>query len=219
MTPAPDPAAQPAETRWWLVRHAPVPDPEGRILGQIDLPADTSDVEDLEALARLLPPRAVLVTTPLGRTGQTARALVASGARLPRPIEEPAMSEQHFGAWQGLTWGGLSSSERPDPALTDFWADPAHATPPGGESFADVVRRVAGALERLSVAHAGRDIVAVVHAGTIRAALSVALGLDPAVALRFVVDPLSLTRLDWLSGTGDWDGGWRVGCVNRGMMV
>ncbi len=213
--PSSGPVIAPADTRWWLVRHAPVPDPEGRITGRLDLAADTGDVDDLEALARLLPVHAVLVTTPLRRTGQTARALAAAGARLPRAHEDPDLVEQDFGAWQGATWGGLASVDLPDPALSAFWADPSRVAPPGGESFEAVIRRVTVALDRLSAANAGRDIVAVVHAGTVRAALAVALGLDPAAALRVVVDPLSLTRLDRLAGTGDWDGGWRVGCVNR----
>ncbi|WP_299443341.1 histidine phosphatase family protein [uncultured Rhodospira sp.] len=215
MTPTPTPAADLGATRWWLVRHAPVPDTNGRITGRLDPDAHTGDVADLEALARLLPPRAVLLTTPLRRTGQTARALVAAGLRLPRAIEEPDLQEQHFGAWEGLTWGGLASEDPPDPALAAFWADPAHRAPPEGESFAAVTARVRAALERLSRDHAGRDIVAVVHAGTVRAALAVALDLDPAQALRFAVDPLSLTRLDWLDGAPT--AGWRVGCVNTVM--
>ncbi|MQX37725.1 histidine phosphatase family protein [Roseospira navarrensis] len=212
MTPSPDPTSDPAETRWWLVRHAPVPDPQGRIVGQGDPDAHTGDTDDLEALARLLPDHAVLVTTPLRRTGQTARALAAAGMRLPRAQEVPDLAEQSFGDWEGLTWGGLASAQPPDPALAAFWDDPAHRTPPGGESFAAVVARVRSVLDRLSAEHAGRDIVAVVHAGTVRAALAVALDLDPAVALRFAVEPLSLTRLDRLSGTPF--AGWRVGCVN-----
>ncbi|MBB4285536.1 histidine phosphatase family protein [Roseospira goensis] len=212
MTPTPDPVTDPALTRWWLLRHAPVPDPEGRIIGRSDPDAHCGDVEDLEALARLLPPHAVLLTTPLRRTGQTARALAAAGLRLPRAVEEPDLQEQHFGAWEGLTWGGLASVDPPDPELAAFWTDPAHRAPPEGESFAAVTARVGAALERLSAAHAGRDIVAVVHAGTVRAALAVALDLDPAHALRFAVEPLSLTRLDRLDGSPC--AGWRVGCVN-----
>ncbi|KAA5605750.1 histidine phosphatase family protein [Roseospira marina] len=212
MTPSPDPAAETAETRWWLVRHAPVPDPEGRIVGASDPDAHTGDVEELEALARSLPPHAVLLTTPLRRTGQTARALAAAGLRVPRAVEDPDLREQSFGAWEGRTWGALASREPPEPGLAAFWADPAHRAPPEGESFADVVARVRAALERHSTTYAGRDIIAVVHAGSIRAALAVALDLDPAVALRFAVAPLSLTRLDRLAG-GAW-AGWRVGGVN-----
>jgi alpha-ribazole phosphatase len=49
----------------------------------------------------------------------------------------------------------------------------------------------------------------VVHSGTIRAALCVALDLTPQAALRFVIDPLSLTRIDRLAT------GWRVVSVNQ----
>jgi alpha-ribazole phosphatase len=48
----------------------------------------------------------------------------------------------------------------------------------------------------------------VVHSGTIRAALAIALGLEPEQALRFTVEPLSLTRIDRVAG------GWRVVGVN-----
>jgi len=53
------------------------------------------------------------------------------------------------------------------------------------------------------------DVIVVAHAGTIRAALALALELSPDRALSFVIDPLSLTRLDRL------DDGWRVVTVNR----
>ncbi len=202
------------ETRWWLVRHAPVPDPEGRILGQLDHAADTGDTETLEDLARTLPAQGVALTTPLTRTGQTARALVAAGLRLPRPEPVAALMEQHFGAWQGRTWGALLDADPPDPAVAAFWADPASAAPPGGESFAAVRVRVAEALDALSTRHAGRDIIAVVHAGTVRAALAHALDLSPAAALRVAVAPLSLTRLDRLDGVGADGPCWRVVCVN-----
>jgi alpha-ribazole phosphatase len=54
------------------------------------------------------------------------------------------------------------------------------------------------------------DVLIVAHAGTIRAALALALGIEPDHALRFVIDPLSLTRLDRLENS------WRVVAVNRG---
>jgi len=44
---------------------------------------------------------------------------------------------------------------------------------------------------------------------TIRAVLAIALDLAPDGALRFVIDPLSLTRIDRL------ERGWRVVAVNQ----
>ena len=90
----------------------------------------------------------------------------------------------------------------------------------GGPTFrssfggvAPAIARVAPAIDRLTAEHAGADIVAVAHGGTIRAALAVALGLDPESALSFATETLSLTRLDHIAD--DRDGAsWRVSTVN-----
>ncbi|HLN22474.1 MAG TPA: histidine phosphatase family protein [Patescibacteria group bacterium] len=193
-------------TRWWWLRHAPIPDPEGRIAGQLDLPCDTSDEDWFRALANRLPRNAVLVESGLMRCAQTIGALEAAGLALPPSQVEPGLIEQDFGRWQGHNWGELASAK--DPELPAFWRDPASAVPPAGESFSVMVERVGDAIARLTAEHEGRDIIAVAHAGTIRAALTVALGIAPAAALAFVVEPLSLTRIDALSG------GWRVVGVN-----
>lgn len=125
---------------------------------------------------------------------------------LPPPIVEPDLAEQDFGRWQGRSWLDLETAKDPD--LAAFWGDPAGTTPPGGESFASMIERVAAAMENLTAAQAGRDILAIVHAGTVRAALATALDITPAQALRFAVQPLSLTRIDATSE------GWRIEMVN-----
>ncbi|HSV30375.1 MAG TPA: histidine phosphatase family protein [Candidatus Omnitrophota bacterium] len=193
-------------TRWWLVRHAPVPCPQGRITGRLDVACDVSDEEDFRQLAARLPRNGMLVESGLMRCRQTAGALETAGLMLPPPIVEPELVEQNFGAWQGKSWLELEAAK--DSGLAAFWADPAEATPPEGESFGTMCARVRRAILRLSEQNPGRDVVAIVHAGTVRAALAMALGLEPAQALRFVVQPLSLTRID---GTPE---GWRVECVN-----
>lgn len=195
-----------ANCRWWWLRHAPVPDPEGRISGRLDLPCDTSDADWFSILAGRLPRNAALVESGLIRCGQTIGALEAAGLPLPPAHVEPDLAEQHFGRWQGRTWAMLASEKDPD--LAAFWQNPAGATPPGGESFSAVIERVRPVIERLSRDWAGRDILAVAHAGTIRAALAIALDISPESALSFVIEPLSLTRVDAL------DQGWRVVGVN-----
>ena len=67
--------------------------------------------------------------------------------------------------------------------------------------------RVQGVLEQQTQAHAGRNIIAVCHGGVIRAALALALRLDPEVALGLSVENLSRSRVDHLPGPelgGDW---------------
>lgn len=200
----------PGVTRWWWVRHAPVTEDGGCVYGQIDVPCDCSDAPAFAALAARLPARALLVTSHLQRTRQTAEALAAAGAGFAQAVVEPDLAEQHFGEWQGRN---RKEVFRDQAEWHGFWIAPAEARPPGGESFVELVARVAPAIERLTRAHAGSDIVAVVHGGTIRAALSLALDLSPAGSLSFSVDNLSLTRIDHIDG-GAQGAGWRVGQVN-----
>lgn len=204
------------ETRWWLVRHAPVPNPEARCYGQKDMECDTTNTVAFENLAKRLPKDAVWVATPLSRTQRTMRAIHQARGTTPDPLHlEPGLVEQHFGDWQGKTYaemgafghGGTVASHR-------FWLAPAHETPPGGESFVAVMERARTAIEALSQRHAGKDIVCVAHGGTIRAALALSLGLAPEAALAVNVDTLSLTRLDLIDSPSAGHG-WRVGLVNQ----
>jgi len=198
-----------SHTRWWWIRHAPVTSHGGRIYGQNDLPADCADDSLFRGLAGRLPADALWLVTPLRRTRQTANALLAAGAPVPAELrEEPDFLEQHFGDWQGLTYGELAALR--DGAAHRFWHAPAHERPPGGESFEDVVTRVASAVGRISPAARGRDVVAVAHGGSIRAALAHALGIPAEKALGFSIDNCSLTRLDHFSA----EDAWQVGAVN-----
>jgi len=172
-----------AITRWWWIRHAPVTGANGRIYGQMDMDCDTSDTPVYDGLAALLPHDAVWVTSHLTRTTRTAEAILAR-RDTPGPDLRPQsdLAEQSFGDWQGRHRDELVA-ERGE-QWNRFWLAPAHEAPPGGESFADLIGRVRAAVDRLSRDHAGADIVAVTHGGTIRAALALALGLLDSLALR-----------------------------------
>lgn len=199
-------------TRWWWVRHAPVRVNDGRIYGQTDHPCDCTDEALFRALAKQLPEDAVWVTSTLLRTIQTADALRAAGATGPEILRETAFVEQSFGDWQGLKYAELHEKRRD--AWHRFWLAPAHEAPPGGESFVDLLDRVTPAIERLTTEHRGRDIVAVTHGGTIRAAIAHALQIPPETALAFSIDNVSLTRLEHVDGPG-LGHGWRVAVVNH----
>ncbi|WP_376957190.1 histidine phosphatase family protein [Azospirillum sp. A26] len=198
-------------TRWWLIRHAPVRNPDNVICGSSDREADTGNRAAATALAAGLPADALWLTSPLRRSRQTAQALWSRNPRLAgTAVVEPALAEQDFGDWEGISHD--TAARRDAEAAARFWRDPARHAPPGGESFAAVMDRTAGALQRLTDLHAGRDLVAVIHAGTIRGALALALDLTPEAALRLRIDPWSLTRIDHHhAGTGSWS----VGGVNQ----
>lgn len=184
------------ETFFWLIRHAPVAGPAG-VIHAHDAPADLDDRDRLAAFRRRLPAQAFWICSPARRTVETAHAVSDGPWR-----EEPRFREQDFGSWTGRRHADLASEM--GVAYEDFWRAPATNRPPRGESFVDQIARVANGLAAVR----GGDVCMVVHSGTIRAILSIALDLSPDAALRFVIDPLSLTRLDRL---GDR---WRVVSVN-----
>lgn len=190
-------------TRFWWVRHGPIAVTPGTIKGQTDVPCELPAEAVADTRARL-PAGAVVVASPLRRAVDTARAL-----GLEPDETDPALMEQDFGAWTGHTWADLDAAA----SAVGFWDRPALARPPGGESFADQVVRVGGVIARLSAAHPGRDVIVPCHAGVIRAALALALGVpeDPAPALGFVIAPLSVTRIDVFPG-----GVARIGGVSIG---
>ncbi len=202
-----------SRTKWWWVRHAPVTTNNGHLYGQDDLPADTDDEPTYAALARLLPENAVLVTSNLQRTAQTAAAIAAAGLVLPEAIVEADLAEQHFGDWQGLPHKQVYELLEPK---HPFWILPAHSRAPNGESFVEVLTRVERAVTRLNEEHAGRDIIAVAHAGSIRAAIGVALGLDPERSLGFTIHNCSVTRLDHVRNSPHHpDGAWAMVHMNH----
>ena len=184
------------ETQLWLIRHAPVDGPRGIIHG-LDAPADVRDTAALQRVRARLPNPDMAISSPARRARETAEALGLVAAA------DASFSEQDFGSWTGRTHEEIRKDS--GSAHDAFWRAPATSRPPGGESFADQIARVRGGIDVLPVG----DVIIVAHAGTIRAVLALALEIEPENALRFVIDPLSLTRLDRL------ENGWRVVAVNR----
>ncbi|MEN3351499.1 MAG: alpha-ribazole phosphatase [Bradyrhizobium sp.] len=183
------------ETRLWLIRHAPVDGPRG-VIHAPDAPADLGDAAAFAALRARLPENAFAVCSPARRTRETAARLGLDA------IEDDAFREQDFGDWTGRRHSELEAVL--GAAYGAFWRAPATNRPPGGESFAEQIARARAGLSRLPAG----DVVLVVHSGTIRAVLAIALDLAPELALRFVIDPLSLTRIDRRQDA------WRVVGVN-----
>jgi alpha-ribazole phosphatase len=180
-------------TRWWWVRHAPVRNDGGNIYGQKDIACDTSDREAFEAVAKILPRNALWYASNLQRTHQTAAAIWDTGFPKPATMtKEAAFAEQHLGAWQGMNRTAFLASR---PVGSHWFAD-IDEPAPGGESFLDIYNRVRGAIERINGEHAGRDVIAVGHGGTIKAAIGLALDGQPEKGLAFDIDNCSVTRLD-----------------------
>jgi broad specificity phosphatase PhoE len=192
------------------VRHAPVREDKGCIYGQKDLGCDTSDRVVFEAVGKILPRDAVWYASSLKRTHQTADAIWAAGFPKPaRMAREAALAEQHLGEWQGMNRAAFLAS-RP---IGSHWFADIDEPAPGGESFMDLYNRVRGAILCINVEHAGRDVIAVAHGGTIKAAIGLALGDAPEKGLAFDIDNCSVTRLDHFASAGR--SVWRLPMVNQ----
>ncbi len=199
-------------TEFYWVRHAPVVHLNGCIYGRNDVDCDTGNAGLFSAVAAELPRQAVWLTSSLRRTHQTAEALIAAGAVQGDFLKDEDLDEQHMGDWQGQTWDEID--QKYERIAHRFWVAPASVAPPGGESFTDLVNRTRRAIDRMLESHRGQTIIAVTHGGTIRAALSLALNVEPEAALAFQVENVSITKMEHIDDTRH-GGAWRIPFVNR----
>lgn len=122
--------------------------------------------------------------SPLRRAVETA-AIVAGPHGL-TPVALEALTECDVGCWENLDWGTIRQN---DPAAYErFMADPAAFGYPGGESFADVYRRVAASLDALLARHEGETLLVVGHHAVNRTYLAGLLGLTPSLARQVKLD-------------------------------
>lgn len=201
-------------TRWWWVRHAPVVGVNGAIYGDNDVECDITDTISFENLARRLPSATVCLTSNLSRTKETFQEICNKGLNAAQAITEADLKEQSFGDWQGATWDEMHSKS--PKAYNKFWEDPTRNNPPGGESFADQIKRVGKIIDKYTNKFGGHDILAVCHGGTIRAAITYTLGLSPETGMAFSINTLSTTQIEHVEGglLKGKGGAWRIVSIN-----
>jgi alpha-ribazole phosphatase len=160
-------------TRLYLVRHGLAEVGHGRAVGHLDPPLSAAGAESIAALAGSwrgpMPDR--LVGSDLRRAADSARLFAA---RLGRVAEtDSRLREISFGRWEGLSWEEIHRrDERRLAAWGKRWWKVA---PPGGETFAELSRRVLAWFEDLR--SGGEVVVAVAHQGSLRALLGALLDL------------------------------------------
>ncbi|MBM7775191.1 broad specificity phosphatase PhoE [Actinokineospora baliensis] len=133
---------------------------------------------------------------PALRCAQTAAALGLDAA----PDER--LRDLDHGSWRGRALDEVAAA---DPDGMARWLTDPEAAPHGGESVADLTRRVGGWLDDLPI---GARTVAVTHPAVVKAAIAHALGAGPTAFWRVDVAPLSRTALR--GGAGRWALRWIV---------
>lgn len=180
-----------------LVRHGEsTANAAGLLLGRSDVPLTAHGRAQAAALAGRLGAVRRLVSSPLRRALDTAGAL---GLDLPVEVDE---------RWVEIDYGiheGRALAEVPAEVWRRWRVDPSERAE-GGESLADLGRRVRSACEELlgapgAPARAGDgDVVVVSHVSPIKAAVAWALGTDDGLAWRLHLSTGSVTRIGWGAG-------------------
>lgn len=185
-------------TRFIWIRHAPTGITD-RYVGRTDVPAILPEPEALGPLWDALGQVDSVIASPLIRARQTAGALFPEM----RAAVEADLVEQDFGDWENRPYAEVSFPDGLDAeGLAAF-------TPPGGESFADMCKRIGTCVDRLVSECSGETVAIAAHAGVIRAALAHTLNAPPASGIAFGVDHLSMSAVQY------FDNGARVDFVNR----
>ncbi|MDP5184190.1 bifunctional RNase H/acid phosphatase [Blastococcus sp. BMG 814] len=192
------PTAEPAPvvtTVTHLLRHGQTEHtPERRFSGRNELPLSRTGRAEAEAAGERAAELGieVVVASPLRRTRETAEIVAA---RLGLPVEfDDDLVELDFGDLEGLT--SDEARARHPLAVRRFLADVTVAAP-GGESIADVGRRVAGARQRILARHAGRTVLVVSHVTPIKLLLAAGLGVGDDVVHRVFLEAASLCTVAW----------------------
>ena len=134
-----------------------------------------------------------IVSSPLDRCRQTAKALSAAHPEVPFGTDR-GLLEVDYGDWTGEKLSALAKQA----LWRGVQAHPSGVTFPSGESMAGMSARVVAAVRRLDAevgAEHGDDAVwvAVSHGDPIKAVLADALGLHLDEFQRLVVDPASIS--------------------------
>lgn len=170
--------------RLWIVRHGQSAGNVARdaahaaglpvidiALRDVDVPLSDLGYQQAEALGHwfaAMPETErpeVLLASPYVRARQTAKAIceaggVAETAR--QPIVDERLREREFGIFDRLTGAGIRA-QYPELAEQRALLGKFYHRAPGGESWADVILRLRGALDTISLHHADRRVLIVCH--------------------------------------------------------
>jgi len=139
-------------------------------------------------------PLAAIVSSPLERCRETAEAVIAGRQPAPPLHVDERLGEVHYGSWTGRPFTELTK----DPLWRVVQAHPSAAVFPDGEGLAAMAARAAQAVrdwnERL-----GPDATyaLVSHADVIKSLIADALGLHLDGYQRIMVDPASLSVIQY----------------------
>jgi broad specificity phosphatase PhoE len=177
-----------------LVRHGEsVANAQGLLLGRTDADlTETGRAQALAARALVYGPAAEVRSSPLRRARDTAEILALGP---PIAVDEQWI-EVDYGEFEGQPLGGIPAE------VWQRWQRDRDFRPEGGETLAEVDRRIADTCEELfstdgaGARRADGDVVVVSHVSPIKAAVAWALGTVD-LYWRLHLRTASVTRIGW----------------------
>ena len=177
----------------YLFRHGEIDTgPSRRFIGQTDLPLNENGRRQARQWRDVLDGVAWrgVFCSDLARAAETARIIAGSSAPL-RILEN--LREISLGSWEGATMAEIRAR------FPDQWAARGEALdtfrPPGGESFADLARRVMPVFQEISETRQ-TPLLVVGHAGVNRVILCRLLGMPLTHLFRLGQNYGGLTLID-----------------------
>lgn len=185
-----------------LVRHGrTTANASGILAGRLDgvLLDDVGQEQAANAGGRLAGvPLVAVVSSPLERCRQTARAILDRQAGSPTNPIDDGITECDYGEWQGRALGDLAT----EPLWSVVQSQPSAAAFPGGESMQTMHARAGAAIRRQDAAFEaehgpGAVWVAVSHGDIIKSVLADALGMHLDLFQRIHVGPASISIVNF----------------------
>jgi probable phosphoglycerate mutase len=181
-------------TRLLLARHAETAAPDRFHGAESDIGLSERGFLQAEQLGRSLQTAGAvaLYSSSMRRARETARAVgLVCGLT---PVEKPSLHERRIGLLSGMSREeGWSTYEQCKRRWISGDLEHSHA---GGESFADIRRRVVPIFEALAVSHAGETIIVVAHGVVIRVVITtIVQGYQPSNFDRVAIDFASVNDL------------------------
>jgi broad specificity phosphatase PhoE len=189
-------------TRILLVRHGHVEgmSPE-RFRGRRDVDLSDLGARQAQATAQGIAARwhpAAIYSSPLRRCRQTAAAIGAACGGLAATVLDD-LNDVHYGDWEWHTHDEVRAQWT---ELFECWfAAPQLVRFPRGESFQDLLARMANVLRLVRERHDAETVVVVGHSSGNRALLLQALDQPLSAYWRLAQDPCSVSDIELLART------------------
>ena len=187
----------------YLIRHGQTDwNIQGKIQGSHDIPLNETGREQARLLAIGMASRPVrkIFSSTLKRAVETARMIGES-----QSVDiylAPGLMEVEFGKWEGMTWDEIKEQY---PAEYERWnLNPVDVAPPGGETQADVLKRVASSIEAVMGMTDKREDIAIVTHGATMAYIVAYLMRNHPEESEIIVENASITTINYNPLTDDY---------------